>query len=124
MFAIAKAVLLALAVTGIAATGAVAGVTHVPLQKAIDTHKEHLGQNSTMPMESKHGQQNALDRLMENQQRLMSKPHNETGDHELNDTDDNELDEIDDSNEQELNEVDNSGFGGIFGVLGWLKAFF
>lgn len=88
MFVIAKAVLLALAVTCVAATGAVAGVVHVPMQKAIDIHKEHLGQNSTMPLESKHGQQNALDHLMENRMRWMSKPHNET-------SDDNDLNEPD-----------------------------
>jgi hypothetical protein len=84
MFVIAKAVLLALAVTGMAATGVAAGVVHVPMQKAIDIHKEHLGQNSTMPDQSTQGQQNALDHLMENQQRWMSKPHNDT-----NDPDDN-----------------------------------
>ena len=88
MFVIAKAALLALAVMGVAATGAVAGVVHVPLQKAIDIHKEHLGQNSTMPEQSTPGQQNALDHLMENQQRWISKPHNETADdNELNETD-------------------------------------
>jgi len=88
MFVIAKAALLALAVMGVAATGAVAGVVHVPLQKAIDIHKEHLGQNSTMPEQSTPGQQNALDHLMENQQRWMAKPHNQTAEHnELNETD-------------------------------------
>jgi hypothetical protein len=93
MFVIAKAVLLALAVTGMAATGVAAGVVHVPMQKAIDIHKEHLGQNSTMPDQSTPGQQNALDRLMENQQRWMSKPHNETGDDDLDDADEEEANE-------------------------------
>ncbi|MBU0684270.1 MAG: hypothetical protein ABIE25_04525 [Thermoplasmatota archaeon] len=88
MFVIAKAVLLALAVMGVAATGAVAGVVHVPQQKAIDIHKEHLGQNSTMPAQSTHGQQTALDHLMHNYERWMAKPHNET-------VDDNELSETD-----------------------------
>jgi len=88
MFVIAKAILLSLAVMGVAATGVAAGVVHVPLQKAIDIHKEHLGQNSTMPEQSTPGQQNALDHLMENQQRWISKPHNETADdNELNETD-------------------------------------
>lgn len=90
MFVIAKAVLLAMVVTGVAATGTVAGVVHLPMQKAIDIHKGHLGQNSTMPGQSTHGQQNSLDHLMENQQRWMAKPHNETADHdELNETDAN-----------------------------------
>lgn len=88
MFAIAKAVMLALAVIGVAATGAAADVVHAPMQKAIDIHKEHLGQNSTMPAQSIHGQQNALDHIMENHLRWMSKPHNETvDDNELNETD-------------------------------------
>jgi hypothetical protein len=52
----------------------------MPLQHAIDIHKNHLGQNSTMPEQSMRGQQNALDHLMENQQRWLSKPHNETAD--------------------------------------------
>jgi hypothetical protein len=126
MFAIAKAVLLALAVMGVAATGAAAGVVHVPMQKAIDIHKEHLGQNSTMPVESRNGQQNALDRLMENQERWMSKPHNETNDDDLNDTDDDELNETDDceledADEQELSKIGNRGFQfAIPGKADWM----
>lgn len=85
MLAIAKVLILAFAVTGVAGTGVATGVVHMPLQNAIDIHKNHLGQNSTMPEQSTHGQQNALDHLMENQQRWLSKPHNETAD--LNDTD-------------------------------------
>lgn len=89
MFVAAKAILLALAVTGVAATGMVAGVVHMPMQKAIDIHKEHLGQNTTMPQQSTSGQQNALDHLMENQMRWLSKPHNDTGDNDdHNETDD------------------------------------
>jgi len=85
MLAIVKALVLALAVTGVAGTGVAAGVVHIPLQHAIDIHKEHLGQNSTMPEQSKQGQQNALDHLMENQERWLSKPHNDTA--EANETD-------------------------------------
>ena len=114
MFAIAKAVLLALAVTGLAATGVVAGVTHVPLQKAIDIHKEHLGQNSTMPIQSRQGQQNAIDHLMENHERWMAKPHNETGDDDLDDTD-----------EEELSEIGDAGFSHAFErPLHWMKMAF
>jgi hypothetical protein len=80
MLAIAKVLILAFAVTGVAGTGVATGVVHMPLQHAIDIHKNHLGQNSTMPEQSMHGQQNALDHLMENQQRWLSKPHNETAD--------------------------------------------
>ena len=85
MLAIAKVLILAFAVTGVAGTGVAAGVVHIPLQNAIDIHKNHLDQNSNMPEQSRQGQQNALDHLMENQQRWLSNPHNETAD--LNDTD-------------------------------------
>jgi hypothetical protein len=85
MLAIAKLLIIAFAMTGVAGTGVAAGVVHTPLQHAIDIHKNHLGQNSTMPEQSTHGQQNALDHLVENQQRWLSKPHNETAD--VNDTD-------------------------------------
>ena len=86
MLAIAKVLLLAFAVSGVAVTGAASGVVHIPLMKAIDIHKNHLGQNSTMPEQSRHGQQNALDHLIENQQRWLSKPHNETADAHDKDT--------------------------------------
>jgi hypothetical protein len=85
MLAIAKVLILAFAVTGVAGTGIATGVVDMPLQHAIDIHKNHLDQNSTMPEQSRHGQQNALDHLMENQQRWLSKPHNETAD--VNETD-------------------------------------
>lgn len=85
MLAIAKVLILAFAVTGVAGTGVATGVVHMPLQHAIDIHKNHLDQNSTMPEQCRHGQQNALDHLMENQQRWLSKPHNETAN--VNDTD-------------------------------------
>jgi len=85
MLAIAKVLILAFAVTGVAGTGIATGVVGMPLQHAIDIHKNHLDQNSTMPEQCRHGQQNALDHLTENQQRWLSKPHNETTD--VNDTD-------------------------------------
>jgi len=122
MFAIAKAVLLALTVMGVAATGAAAGAVHAPMQKAIDIHKEHLGHDLTMPVESRNGQQNALDRLMENQQRWMTKPHDETGDDELSDTDDGEQneaddDEFDDTDGQDLNKIRGNGSSHAVGNL-------
>jgi hypothetical protein len=131
MFAIAKAVLIALAVAGVAATGVAASVVDAPMQEAIDIHKEHLGQDSTMPEQSTYGQQNSLDRLMENWERWMSKPHNETdddddldeiGDDEQDETDDNDLedtdeDELDDTNESNLKDA-------IIGVLNWMKTAF
>jgi hypothetical protein len=85
MLAIAKVLILAFAVTGVAGAGVASGVVQMPLQHAIDIHKNHLDQNSTMPEQCRHGQQNALDHLMENQQRWLSNPHNETAD--VNDTD-------------------------------------
>lgn len=140
---IAKSVLLALALMGVAAAGAAAGVVHAPLQKAIDIHKEHLGQKSTMPEQSKNGQQNALDRLMENQQRMLANPHNEYGDdglneaddneqnetdnHDLNETDDNEMNETDDddNDEKELKEIGHSDFShAIANMLNWMKTVF
>ena len=80
MLAIAKVLILAFAVTGVAGTGVATGVVHIPLQHAIDIHKNHLGENSTMPEQCRNGQQNALNHLMENQQRWLSNPHNETAD--------------------------------------------
>ncbi len=85
MLAIAKVLILAFAVTGVAGAGVATGVVDMPLQHAIDIHKNHLDQNSTMPEQSRHGQQNALDHLMENQERWLANPHNETAD--VNDTD-------------------------------------
>jgi len=81
MLAIAKVLILAFAVTGVAGAGVATGV----LQHAIDIHKNHLDQNSTMPDQCRSGQQNALNHLMENQQKLLSKPHSETAD--VNETD-------------------------------------
>jgi hypothetical protein len=137
MFAIAKAVLLALAVAGVAATGVAASVVDAPMQEAIDIHKEHLGQDSTMPEQSTYGQQNSLDRLMENWERWMSKPHNETDD-DLNETDDDDLDEIgddeqneadendlEDTDEEELDETGDRDFGDVIvSVFNWIETVF
>jgi hypothetical protein len=95
MLAIAKVLIVAIALTGVAGTGVVAGVAHVPLQKAIDIHKSHLEQNSTMPVQSQHGQQNALDHLVSNQEKILSK-HNVT--------------HMPDTNETELPETDQTGY--------------
>ena len=146
MFLTAKAVLLALAVMGVAATGAAAGTVDVPMQKAIDIHKDHLGQNSTMPEQSTNGQQKALDSLMENQLRWMAKPHNESDDDELgdvddddqNETDDDDLDDADDDDQSETdddevgdnkmqkpNEIGDNFFGdAIASMLNWMKTIF
>ena len=78
MIAVIKALVLALAVSGVAVTGVAAGIVHAPMQKAIDIHKEHLGENSTMPEQSLKGQQNALDHIVHNQEKWLSKPHNQT----------------------------------------------
>ena len=91
MLAIAKVLMVALALTGVAGTGVVAGVVHVPMQKAIDIHKSHLGQNSTMPEQSMKGQQNALDHLLINQERFLSN-HNMTHLPDTNETEQNETD--------------------------------
>jgi len=95
MIVAAKAIVLALmAVTGVGATGVVAGVVHLPMQKAIDIHKDHLGPNSTMPDQSQKGQQNSLDHLLSNQEKWLAS-HNVTqvpGD-DLNETDDAELED-------------------------------
>jgi len=91
MLAIAKVLMVALALTGVAGTGVVAGVVHVPMQKAIDIHKSHLGQNSTMPEQSIKGQQNALDHLLINQERFLSN-HNMTHLPDTNETEQNETD--------------------------------
>ena len=90
MLAIAKVLMVALALTGVAGTGVAAGIVHVPMQKAIDIHKSHLGQNSTMPEQSMKGQQNALDHLLINQEKFLSN-HNVT---HLPDTNETELDDL------------------------------
>ncbi len=93
MIAAAKAIVLALvAVTGVGATGVVAGAIDVPMQKAIDIHEDHLGQNSTMPQQSHKGQQNALDHLLDNQEKWLSRNITQVPDDDLNETDDSELD--------------------------------
>jgi hypothetical protein len=76
MLAAAKALVLALAITGVAS----AGVAATPLTKAIEIHKNHLGQNSDLPAKAMPGQQNALDHLQRNQERwLANPPGNSTG---------------------------------------------
>lgn len=82
MLVTAKVLLVALALTGVAGAGVATGMT--PLTKAIDIHEKHLGQNSTMPDQSRHGQQNALDHLLHNQESWLSK--NVTREPELNET--------------------------------------
>ena len=91
MLAIAKVLIVALTLTGVAGTGLAAGVVYEPLQKPIDIHESHLGDNSTMPDQSHNGQQNALDHLLENQERILSN-HNVT---HLPDTNETELPEVD-----------------------------
>ena len=91
MFVIAKVLLVAMALAGVAGTGVAAGVVHMPLQKAIDIHKSHLGPNSTMPEQSQKGQQNALNHLLVNQEKLLS-THNMT---HVPDTNETELPETD-----------------------------
>ncbi len=92
--AIAKVMIVALALTGVAGTGVAAGVVHTPMQKAIDIHKSHLGLNSTMPEQSQKGQQNALDHLLSNQERYLSN-HNVTHVPDDNETNETELPDSD-----------------------------
>jgi len=92
VIAAAKAIVLAfVAVTGVGATGVAAGAIDVPMQKAIDIHQDHLGQNSTMPEQSHKGQQNSLDHLLSNADRWLSKNITQAPDDELNETDDAEF---------------------------------
>ena len=92
MMAAVKAIVLALvAVTGAGAAGVATGVVSLPLQNAIDIHEDHLGENSTMPEQSHKGQQNALDHLLDNQERWLAS-HNATQmpDNDLNETDEDD----------------------------------
>ncbi len=73
MVAIAQALVLALAVTGLAG----AGVAGLPMDKAIDVHKNHLGPDSKLPEHAQKGQQNSLDHLLANQNRWVNE-HNST----------------------------------------------
>jgi len=92
MIAAAKAIVLALvAVGGVGAAGVVAGDVH--LQNAIDIHKNHLSENSTMPDQCEKGQQNALDHLLENQEKWLARNITQDHDDDLNDTDDYELED-------------------------------
>jgi hypothetical protein len=76
MIAVVKALVLALAVTGLASAGVVA----TPLNKAIDIHKNHLGPDSKLPENAMKGQQNALDHLMKNQARWLQNQNNTSSD--------------------------------------------
>ncbi len=69
MLAVAKLLMLSFATIGVVAVGAVA---HIPLEKAIDIHKDHLSADSGMPTQSTKGQQNALDHLQVNQERWLA----------------------------------------------------
>jgi len=92
MLAAAKVLILALAVTGVSATGVATGVVQTPLTKAIEIHKDHL-QNSTMPEQAMKGQQTAYDHLLKNQDRWVAKNHTWMPDDHDNETDD--LDDVD-----------------------------
>jgi len=91
MLAIAKVLMVALALTGVGGTGVAVGIAHVPMQKAIDIHKLHLGENSTMPEQSQNGQHNALYHLNLNLERFLGN-HNMTHVHDTNETEQNETD--------------------------------
>jgi hypothetical protein len=92
MLAVAKVLFLALAMTGVSATGLATGVAHTPMTKAIEIHKDHLGTNSTLPQQAMKGQQTAYDHLMKNQERWLAKNHTW-----MPDDHDNETDDLDDA---------------------------
>jgi len=93
MLATAKVLFLALAVTGVSATGVATTVVQTPLSHAIDIHEDHLGANTTLPSQAMKGQQNALDHLMKNQERWLANNHSWMPDDDDNETDDlNDLD--------------------------------
>jgi hypothetical protein len=83
MAAIAHALVLALAVTGLAG----AGLAGLPMEKAIGMHKNQLGPDSKLPEQAMKGQQSALDHLLKNQERWVAGNHTAT-------PDDNETAEI------------------------------
>ena len=91
MLAIAKVLMVALTLAGVGGTGVAVGVVHAPMQKAIDIHKSHLGQNSTMPEQSRNGQNNALYHLGLNLERFFDN-HNVTHVPDTNETEQNETD--------------------------------
>ena len=91
MLAVAKVLFLALAVTGVSATGVATGMVQTPLTNAIEIHEEHLGTGSTLPDQAVKGQQTAYDHLMKNQERWLAKNHTW-----MPDDHDNEADDLDD----------------------------
>jgi hypothetical protein len=82
MVGVAQALVLALAVTGLAGVG----VAGLPMQKAIDGHNDHLGPDSKLPEQAQKGQQNALEHLLENQDRWVARNHTADSDSDLNET--------------------------------------
>jgi len=76
MLAIAKVLLLAFAVSGVAVTGA-AATGHIPLEQAKQIHEKHLGPDSKLPEQAMKGQQNAYDNIVANQDRWLA-DHNMT----------------------------------------------
>ena len=74
MLMIVKAVMLALAVSGVAATGV---VMHVPLDNAKKVLGDKLGSDSKLPEDGQNGVQNALDHVNGNQDRWLQ-DHNAT----------------------------------------------
>ena len=93
MLAVAKVLFLALAVTGVSATGVATVVVQTPLTNAIEIHEDHLGADSTLPQQAMKGQQTAYDHLMKNQERWLAKNHTWMPDDDHNETDD--LDDVD-----------------------------
>jgi hypothetical protein len=83
MIAAAKLVMLALSLT---AVGAVAA-TNLPMTKAIDVHNDHLMDPSKLPEGGQAGNQNALDHLMQNQERWIVNNNTAPEDNDTNDTD-------------------------------------
>lgn len=90
MLAVLKLVLLTFAVGGVAATGAVAAVVHMPLENAKLNKETQLGPDSTMPEQSRDGLQNAYDRICDNQERWLAN-HNATKVPDADDGDDEDL---------------------------------
>ena len=72
--------MLALAVTGLAG----AGVAALPMDKAIEIHKNHIGPDSKLPQQAMKGQNNSLDHLLKNQERWVAGNHTLEPDNDLN----------------------------------------
>ena len=88
MLAVAKVLFLALAVTGVSASGVAMGAVQTPLTNAIEIHEDHLGMDSPMPQQSTKGQQTAYDHLMKNQEKWLAKNHTWMPGHGHDKTDD------------------------------------